>query len=356
MNNYKITVIILLSAIILSACFSKTNPENETRNFKDTIGFAKYAYQMDSIIVRMKYDEVKTDSNEWKLSICPHDDYVYVGNLYPKALKGIKAKTVILFGVAHKAKKFDLADKIIFDSFESWEAPYGKVPVSELRQEILSKLPDSLFVVHDQIQSIEHSLEAIIPFLQYQNPDTEIIPILVPYMQFNKMQEIAASLSNILANIMEEKKLNWGEDISIVISNDAVHYGDEDWGGKDMAPFGTDSAGTQKARNLEMEIINKCLAGELTQEKIKSFTEYTVQESDYKEYKWVWCGRYSVPFGLSFAFELDKKLNGHGIHGNFIDYSTSIDTWGIPVRDLGMGETAPANIHHWVGYAVLGYK
>ena len=267
----------------------------------------------------------------------------------------MKAKTVILFGVAHKAKKFNLADKIIFDSFKAWEAPYGKISVSNLREQILSQLPDSLYVVHDKMQSIEHSLEAIIPFLQYQNPETEIIPILVPYMTFDKMQEIAVTLADIIKNLIKENNLKWGEDISLLISNDAVHYGNKDWGGKDLAPYGTGSIGTQKARSLELEIINNCLSGELTIEKIKRFTEYTVQESDYKEYKWVWCGRYSVPFGLYVAYELDKALNGKGLHGNFIEYSTSIDSLCIKVKDLGMGHTAPANINHWVGYAILGY-
>jgi len=33
------------------------------------------------------------------------------------------------------------------------------------------------------------------------------------------------------------------------------------------------------------------LAGELSPGKIKAFSTCTVQESDFHEYKWTWCGR-----------------------------------------------------------------
>src|SRR6185436_12439451 len=122
-------------------------------------------------------------------------------------------------------------------------------------------------------------------------------------------------LAGAVNTIMREKGLIYGKDIAVVISNDAVHYGDEDWGGKNLAPFGIDEAGTEKANQLDREITDKCLVGTLSGSKVKSFTEYTVQAADYKEYKWVWCGRYSVPFGLSFANKLSVLQNGAGLTG-----------------------------------------
>lgn len=46
------------------------------------------------------------------------------------------------------------------------------------------------------------------------------------------------------------KGLEWGRDFCIVISTDAVHYGDKEWGGKNYAPYGTDSAGYAKADGM----------------------------------------------------------------------------------------------------------
>ena len=52
----------------------------------------------------------------------------------------------------------------------------------------------------------------------------------------------------------------WERCSRIVISNDAVHYGDLEWGdSKNMAPMGTDSIGTKMAREMDKKIINECL-------------------------------------------------------------------------------------------------
>jgi hypothetical protein len=81
-----------------------------------------------------------------------------------------------------------------------------------------------------------------------------------------------------------------------------------------------------------------------------------VQPDNYKEYKWTWCGRYSVPFGLLTAIELQKQTNSALLKGKFIGYSTSIDHKPLPVEDLHMGRTAIATMRHWVGYVSVGYK
>lgn len=347
-------LISFIAMIAITNCGTKETSQLKIRPVVDTVGFARFNWQMDSIMSRLKYDS--SSDQQWKTAISPHDDYSYVGDMYPKVLSGIKAKTVILFGVAHKAKNYNLENKIIFDSFDAWKAPYGNILISEIRDQIITGLPDSLYLVHDEMQSVEHSLEALIPFLQFKNRNIEIVPVLIPYITYDKMQQISESLSSVVFEIMKEKNLQWGQDLAILISSDAVHYGDEDWGGKNYASYGTDSLGLINARNHEMEIITNCLVNEITSEKVQRFINYTVQETDYKEYKWTWCGRYAVPFGLLVAQNLDNLNNGNGLNGTFIGYSTSIDHSVLKVNDLKMGVTAPANNHHWVGYAAVGYK
>jgi AmmeMemoRadiSam system protein B len=356
-------------SLLFAACTNKPHSSEKmvspsdayTRNVVDTIGFAQYDWQMDSLIgriYRLQKDSIKSlrvDTPPWKVCISPHDDYTYVGYPYINALSNIKASTIILFGVAHKARRFDLENKIIFDQFQYWEGPYGKVKVSKLRNRIMKKLHPDLYEVHDSMQIIEHSLEALIPFLQYFIPNVQIVPILVPYMEYSKMEETGEALADVLYNIMEKDSLVWGEDIALIISTDAVHYGDEDWGGKNFARYGTDSTGTAKAVKFEHKIIADCLTGELNLRKIEKFTKYTVKSNNFKEYKWTWCGRYSVPFGLATAFFLQKKYSNDPLEGFLMNYANSIDHPHLPVNDLSMGITAPANQHHWVGYAALGY-
>ncbi|MCM4157691.1 AmmeMemoRadiSam system protein B [Gramella sp. AN32] len=330
--------------------------QEKVRHFHDSIGFAKHDWQMDSIFARI--DSIDKIENERisKAVINPHDDYKYAGGLYAKTLSGIKADKIILVGVAHRARNFELADKIIFGSFDSWEGPYGKLKVSALRNEIISKLKKESYVVHDSMMQLEHSLEAILPFLQHQNPETEIVPLLIPYMKFEDMKALAAELAEEFSEIIKEQHLKYGEDIAVVISNDAIHYGSEDWGGSNLAPFGTDSIGNEKAHQKDLQIIDESLRGKLSNDKIKIFNEYTVEADDYKAYKWTWCGRYSVPFGLLLANDLNKILNGKDLTGEFIDYRSSIKNKHIQVEDLGMGVTAPAKQTHWVAYLGMGYQ
>ncbi len=357
------------TGIVFVCCFGNNFSQTiKLRPLADTVGFTGTAKQMNmvmkrinenqSAILKKKRTEAKiTDKTIWKAVISPHDDYAYTGYLYPLALQNIKAKTVILFGVAHKAKNLNLEDQIIFDSYTHWRAPYGNIKVSTLREDIISQLPKTIYQVNDSMEKIEHSVEAEIPFLQYYNKNVEIISILVPYMNYERMEEIAGTVSKAIASVLNKKNLKWGEDVAIVISADAVHYGDEDWGGKNFAFYGADTAGYKKAVGHEYEIMNSCFKGNVDSTKVKKFTNYTVDEKDHKAYKWTWCGRYSVPLGLLTSTKLSKLLFKKHLQGTILGYGTSIENQHIPVNDLGtMGVTAKANIHHWVGYAAVGFK
>jgi MEMO1 family protein len=197
-------------------------------------------------------------------------------------------------------------------------------------------------------------VEAIIPFLQYYNRDVEIIPILVTTMSVDTMQAIADLLAASIQKITSRKNLKWGEDFAFVISNDAVHYGDEEWGGKNFATFGSDSSGFTKAVDYEHKLIQDYLVPKTDTSKIKSFISCLVNKNF--EYKWTWCGRNSVPFGLLTALSFQRIIHAPELDGILMGYSTSISHEPIRVNDIFMGITAPANIHHWVGYIAMVYK
>ncbi len=358
----KYLAITVLGLFVLTSCGNLVKDKKKTRDFVDTVGYATKAWQMDSVmsrIERIQKEEYEShlkfkDLGAAKVVICPHDDYSYVGYLYPATLKNIKAKTVLIFGVAHKAKKLNLENQLIFDSYDYWKAPYGDVKVSELRNEIMEKLSHSIYQVNDTMQSIEHSVEAIVPFLQYFNRDVQIIHVLVPYMPYDKMKEIALVLSKAIDKTLNENKMKWGDDFAMVISSDAVHYGDEDWGGENFAFYGVSCTSYVDTKAHELDIM-QTIAGQITPGKIKRFTQYTVDDYDYKKYKWTWCGRYSVPLGLLTANYLKEMREGTPLRGRVIGYSSSYKNMPLPVKDLNMDVTAPAYDHHWVGYAAIRY-
>lgn len=348
---------LILASIILIGfgCTQKKEVVEESR-VRHARGYAQQDWQMDSVYSRLHIKDTINDLH-WKAAISPHDNYRFAGKLFYESMRGINAPNIILIGVAHSARNWSLQDKIIFGTFTEWESPYGTIKVSPLNEMIMKKLPDNAYMVHDSMQVIEHSLEALIPFLHKKNRNAEIVPILVPYINYETIDRISGELANAVDAILKENNWEYGKDVAIVISNDSVHYGDEEWGGSTtMAPFGTDEAGTEKARQMDLEIIDTCLKGELTSDKIKQFTEYTVQKDNYKEYKWVWCGRYSVPFGLDFANKLNQLENEENLTGTFLGYQTSIDHELIEVEDIGMKVSALSTPHHWVAYTSMKYE
>ncbi|TNJ38811.1 AmmeMemoRadiSam system protein B [Chlorobaculum thiosulfatiphilum] len=357
--------IFLFFALMLasSSLLARTDAKLSTRALADTVGFAHRAWQMDSVMARIRSldrdDLVRARQpagTAWRAAICPHDDYTYASWLYPAVLRNIKAKTVIIFGVAHKAWRYNLENRLVFDSFSLWRSPYGAVKVSPLRDEMIKRLPADMAVVHDPMQSEEYSVEAMIPFLQYQNRDVEIISILVPFMDFERMQTVSRHLAKALFAVMKKNDLRWGSDVAILISSDAVHYGDEAWGGHNFAYFGTDSRANALAEAYDREIISTCFESKLTGNKIAKFYAYTTDSDDFKESRWSWCGRYAIPLGLLTALDLQWLEKSAPLTGVPIAYATSISQPHLKVDDLGMGETAIATERHWVGYPAVGFR
>jgi len=329
-------------------------PGGTTRQLVDTVGFARYGWQMDSLMARIKKTGWKEQGGSpWRLAICPHDDYTYVGSLYPEIIMNIKASTLILVGVAHKAAQLGIEDSIVFGNFSYWRGPWKAIPVSPLRDQLFEDLGGKYAILSDTLQKVEHSIEALIPFLQYFNREITIVPVLIPAMPSDRMKECARAFAGILKSIAGKNRWEWGKDFAIIVTTDAVHYGNEDWGGTDMAFFGCDSTGNRKALQHEHEIIDKTLTGNITPEKISMFSSFTLDPDNYKEYKWTWCGRYSVPFALYLSYYLDGQ---NALDGRLMGYSTSITSNHIPVDDIGMGRTAIATDCHWVGYAAIGYR
>jgi len=200
------SVVILL--INLLSCHSKEMADSaqKIRPLKDTIGFAQYPRQMDTLMARIDQTtgwDRKTGP-PWKMVICPHDDYTYVGKLYPELLQNIKAPNLILIGVAHKAALLGIEDSLVFDSYTSWKGPWKKIPVSPIREEIYNLLSKKYAVINDTMQKVEHSVEAMIPFLQYFNRNITIVSILVPAMSPDRMETCGKALAEAIRTVAKK--------------------------------------------------------------------------------------------------------------------------------------------------------
>ncbi len=347
-----------LSMLMISIIIASENQ----RDFVDPVGFSTTKEQIEKAVEysRQPSDGMVIEKNlpqsEMLSAICPHDDHIYAGPLYLPIMERIGAKHLILIGVFHKARQWNVKDLLVFDNFESWMGPSGNLAVDyAFRAAVLKELPKKDFIVNNEYHATEHSLEAFVAFLQHFNPDASILPILVPYMNWERMDQLAKDLSKAVSIVMKNNNWKWGTDIQILISNDSVHYGDQGWGGKDYAPFGTGVSGLRRAKERDLELIDRYLLEDIHPYKLKGLLFSLVDDKDIKQYKVTWCGRFSVPFGVDFTYYLSKELELPVPRGWLVGYGTSVEMGELPVRDLGLGVTAPANLHHWVAYTSIGY-
>lgn len=219
----------------------------------------------------------------------------------------------------------------------------------------MRRLPTGDYVVHDEAQQVEWSVEGIVPWLQYGERDVNIVSILVPYMAWPRMDALAKDLGTALAQIVKERKLVPGEDVAFVMSCDATHYGDQ-WDDWSYEPFGSTVEGYVKAQAQDQCLVNWYLDGELDRPKMQRLSETLVDQADLTRYKVTWCGRFSVPMGLTAMTYMTEALGRPPLKGLNLGYGTSIGFGFLPFEKLGMGATAHENLHHWVSYVAEAYR
>ncbi|RJP61634.1 MAG: AmmeMemoRadiSam system protein B [Ignavibacteriales bacterium] len=286
--------------------------------------------------------------------ISPHDDFLYAGRVYFPLFRMINTKEVVIFGLTHGTVRKEIGDPkdiLILDEFDYWKGPFGNISVSPLREKIKKELGKQYFVINNKAQSLEHSIEALLPFLQYYNRDIKITPIMVTASSLERMDEISSKLSEIISSYINENKLKLGKDIFFLFSSDANHFG------KDFSntPYGEDKAAHLKGTANDKRIADTYFNGSINKEKIEKFTNELWPDSLSNEPKPLWCGRYSIPFGLLTTTKVIKNVTGKDIEGKVLRYS---DTWTekvIPLQNTSLGITAPFSLKHWVGFLSAGF-
>ncbi len=327
----------------------------EVRPVCDDVGFCWQGDRLDIFIdwLDKNCSDDKFESENLIAGISPHDDYLYAGKVYYPLYKLIGAKEVVIFGVTHGTVRKEINDPkniLILDEFDKWKGPYSDVEVSPLRDIIKDQLNPKNYIVSGTAQRLEHSIEGLIPFLQHYNRDVKITPIMVTGMPFEKMDSLSSELARIISAYVKKNNLKLGKDIFFLISNDANHYG-EDF---ENQPYGLDEEAHGAATDNDKRIAAETFNGLVTGNKIKKLSGELWNEAGVKEKCPLWCGKYSIVFGLltinKIVTESGKKLSG-----KVFKYS---DTWTegvLPVKGTKMGITAPYSLKHWVGFLSAGF-
>jgi len=321
----------------------------------DDVGFCWNAKDITSLMKYLEKQETSDFSGDNLVAgISPHDDFLYAGRVYFPLFRMIKTKEVVIFGLTHGTVRKEIGDPkdiIILDEFDQWKGPYQNISVSPLREKIKAELGSQYFIVNNKAQSLEHSIEALLPFIQYFNREIKITPVMVTASSLEKMEEISDKLSSIISDYIKENNLKLGKDIFFLFSSDANHYG------KDFSniPYGEDEAAHLKGTTNDKRIADTYFNGSINKEKIEKFTNELWPDSLSKEPKPLWCGRYSIPFGLLTTTKIIKNVTGKEIEGKVLRYS---DTWTekvIPLQNTSLGITASFSLKHWVGFLSAGF-
>jgi len=287
--------------------------------------------------------------------VSPHDDHLYAGAVYNRLFRDIHAREAVIFGVTHKTVRDKIGDPngvLILDEFVLWPGLEKPVPVSPLRDHIRQHLDPAAFIVSNPAHELEHSIEALLPFLQYYNPEIRITPIMVTAMPFERMEDVAGKIAVVIEAYMTENRLTLGSDIVFLVSADGEHYGRD----FNNTPYGEDTAAHDRAVTRDQNRVTTYLTGPLQPQKLRGLTGELWGKTylDYRDS--YWCGKYSIPFGLLTVQKIVAAVSGKELQGKLLAFADTYSDEVIPVRQIGCGLTAVFSLKHWVSFFSLAYR
>lgn len=232
---------------------------------------------LDSLFIDVPAEKKKNTI----LTMLPHAGYIYSGKTAGKTLSHSNLKeNILLLGPNHTG----MGDPFAVWYAGRWEFPGGYLDVNE-------KIADELIEGVDYLSADfsahlrEHSLEVLVPFLWYTNPNIKIIPIAIMEPRLDILIDAGKKIAGVLKDM---------DNISIVVSSDMSHFISHD-----------------RAKKLDKIAIEKCLKVD-PEGLYKSVREYNISM----------CGVLPMTVGLQIAKELGAKT------GSLIDYSTSGEVTG----------------------------
>jgi MEMO1 family protein len=164
-------------------------------------------------------NELPIDNNYQTVKglILPHAGYIYSGMNAAHGFFKLKESgnydLFILIGFSHSCAE----KNFISISKKDWQTPFGIVKNDYLFGEELSK--NDYFEIDENAFINEHSIEVMLPFLQYLYLDNlTILPLSISYKSnLITIKKIAKSINDVI------KKLN--KNVCFIVSSDFTHYG-----------------------------------------------------------------------------------------------------------------------------------
>lgn len=329
--------------------------EGRVRPVRDPVGFCWQAEETDRLVGFLEARRKKSGQFEEKgpllAGIVPHDDYLYAGAVTWALLSRVKASEVLIIGVTHGTVRKEIGDPrgvLILDSFSHWHGPYGVVPVSPLRERLKAGLRRESWIESDQAHALEHSIESLIPLLQNRRRSLVITPVMVTAMPGDRMRSMAVETAAVVRSYLGETGKKLGRDLVILISADGNHYGKD----FDNLEFGSGRAAHRAALEYDRQLLGGLTAGKLTRQGVENLSGALGGNGPLGRGKVLWCGKYSIPFGLRLLLELGGEEIPAPI---LLAYADTFSQGVLPFHDSDLGITAPFSLAHWVSFFSVAF-
>lgn len=170
-------------------------------------------YSANEIALRKEMEEyVPVKGGKRAIAVvAPHAGYDFSGRTAGAVFSEVMVPdTAIILGPNHWGSGSDFAVM----SEGSWEMPFGEAKIdSEVATSLKNVCP--LLEEDAAAHQNEHSLEVEVPFLQYVNPNVQIVPIAIASMDEMKLETLGKGIAETIKNL--------GKEILIVASTDMSH-------------------------------------------------------------------------------------------------------------------------------------
>lgn len=143
-----------------------------------------------------------------KEAIVPHAGYKYSGKTTAKTISMLKkADTFIILSPNHTG----IGSRIAVSN-ANWKTPLGEIPADKEIAELIARETET--EIDELAHAGEHSIEVILPFLQYKFGKTSIVSVTISEKDVNSIMAFGEAIAEI-----ESKK-----NIGLIASSDFSHF------------------------------------------------------------------------------------------------------------------------------------
>src|SRR5208282_6833212 len=145
-----------------------------------------------------------------RAAVVPHAGLEYSGPIAALAFAEIAGErppeSVLVLGVDHHGAGGGPALSEV-----PWMTPLGPTPIDERLCTALTRPPVK---VDEVAQSLEHSIEVQLPFLEYVLPHPRFVPLQIPFAPFEALERVGRVVAEAIR----------GRDTLLLASTDFSHY------------------------------------------------------------------------------------------------------------------------------------